>query len=138
MEKEQIYAADKVGMPVIVNFQSKRMMKMIIELRDKAITTHFYVIDLNGRLNKFCHSLGYGLPYATQFTAPQKVGDHHESGFAVLPQADRNGWFSPADAEGTWILHRDPNPDKTEDLGTMPVYIEPRIAVSPFELPAAG
>lgn len=48
----------------------------------------------------------------------------------VLPQADPNGLFSPAPAEGTWVLLKDPN-----GTDTKPVDIEPRIAVSPFKLP---
>jgi hypothetical protein len=46
-----------------------------------------------------------------------------------LPQADPNGLFSPASAEGTWILMKDPNGKEVK-----PVYIEPRIIVSPFKL----
>jgi hypothetical protein len=47
----------------------------------------------------------------------------------ALPQADPNGLFSPASAEGTWVLLKDPNGKETR-----PVYIEPRIIVSPFKL----
>ena len=38
-------------------------MKTIIELRDQAISTTTYLVDLNGQLHKFCDSVGYGLPY---------------------------------------------------------------------------
>lgn len=49
--------------------------------------------------------------------------------YAVLPQADPNGLFSPASAEGTWILLKDPHGSDVK-----PVYVEPRVIVSPFKL----
>lgn len=119
-------AATQVGLPAIVNFQEKRMAKMILELRDKAITTYAYVMTLDGHLLKVCDSIGYGLPYATQYTAPQK----RERGTSVvLPQADPNGLFSPPQADGTWVMCSDPESKKL-----WPVFVEPRVIVSPFPL----
>lgn len=46
-------------------------------------------------------------------------------------QADPNGLFSPTSADGTWILMADPN----GGTAVKPVYVEPRIIVSPFKLP---
>jgi hypothetical protein len=85
---------------------------------------------MQGKLIFFCSSIGYGLPYATQFTNPQKIEDKQtQIGYAILPQADPNGLFSPASAEGTWILCKDPNSDKVA-----PIYVEPRVVTSPFKL----
>lgn len=136
-QQEQLSAeaASEVGMPAIVNFQEKRMMKTIIELRDRTISTTTYIVDLGGHLHKFCDSVGYGLPYSTQYTSPQKAispGQAHE--YIAVPQADPNGLFSPASADGTWVLCRDPEPDKTKNHGVMPVYVEPHVIVSPFSL----
>lgn len=119
-----------VGMPSIVNFQEKRIMKMILELRDTEIKTTTYTQDMNGKLHKLCSSIGYGLPYATQYTNPMRVESHstvHES--VTLPQADPNGLFSPPSAEGTWILCLNKQTHKVS-----PVYVEPRVIVSPFEM----
>jgi hypothetical protein len=130
-KQEQLSKASvqSVGLPAIVNFQEKRILKDILELRDRAdLRTYTYVTDMNGRLHKRCDSIGYGIPYATQYTNPQKVeyqGDRH----AVLPQADPNGLFSPASAEGTWILCKVPGSDKAS-----PTYIEDRVTVSTFPL----
>lgn len=139
-QQEQLSAeaASQVGMPSIVNFQEKRMMKQIIELRDRAISTQTYVIDLNGRLHKLCDSVGYGLPYSTQYTNPQKdiyYGTSSASHMA-MPQADPNGLFSPSSADGTWVLCRDPEKDKAKNRGVMPIYVEPHVVVSPFPLPS--
>jgi hypothetical protein len=115
-----------VGMPSITNFAEKRMMKDILELRDQNKATTTYIVDMNGKLHKICDSIGYGLPYATQYTNPQRLVYNHG---ATLPQADPNGLFSPAAAEGTWVLcvnHKNGKPE--------PLYIEPRVIVSPFPL----
>jgi hypothetical protein len=120
-----------VGMPAITNFQEKRMLKMILELRDTQIATITYTQDLAGHLHKLCQSVGYGVPYATQYTNPQRVAYSDGHGFAMaLPQADPNGLFSPAAAEGTWVLCL----DQTNKKKVAPVYVEPRIIVSPFPL----
>lgn len=134
-QQEQLsaQATSSVGMPAITNFQEKRMMKMILELRDTAVTTVTYTRDMNGKLHKVCNSIGYGLPYATQYTNPQRVAgltETPERGNITLPQADPNGLFSPASAEGTWVMCQNP---KNKDQ-VMPVYIEDRVTVSPFEL----
>ena len=119
-----------VGMPTIINFQEKRILKDIIERRDKAIVTITYTQDMNGRLHKLCDSVGYGISSATQYTNPQRLADTtHQYGYVTLPQADPNGLFSPSSAEGTWIMCKDPNSGKVE-----PVYTEPRILVSTFPL----
>lgn len=133
-ERLSAEAVAEVGMPAIVNFQEKRMMKTIIELRDQAISTTAYLVTRDAKLVWFCDSVGYGLPYATEYTNPQKVGwSQHETGVIALPQADPNGLFSPPDAHGTWVLCKDPN-----GADVKPIYVEPDVIVSPFPLIAKG
>lgn len=143
-QQEKILAegTSQIGMPAIKNFRERKMAKDILELRDQeGLITYTYMENMNptpikgktalgGKLTYVGESVGYGLPYATQFTNPQKV-DRSSSSYAVIAQADPNGLFSPASAEGTWVLLKDPN-----GVTTKPVYIEPRIVVSPFKLPA--
>jgi len=135
-QQEQIMQQSNmsVGMPAIVNFQEKRILKDIYERRDKAIVTITYTQDLNAGLHKLCDSIGYGIPAATQYTNPMHVSREHigngeGSTIVTLPQADPNGLFSPPSAEGTWVMCKDPNSDKVE-----PIYSEPRIIVSTFPL----
>lgn len=122
-----------VGMPGINNFTEKRMMKTILEKRDDAkLATHTYVLDMQGHYHKVCDSLGYGLPYATQFTNPQRVeyyssGPQHTGNY-TLPQADPNGLFSPAAADGTWVMCVNAEKSQTEVQ-----YIEDRIGVFTIE-----
>ena len=50
-------------------------------------------------------------------------------GATTLPQADPNTLFSPPSAEGTWVLCVNPETNKPT-----PLYVEPKIIVSPFKL----
>jgi hypothetical protein len=121
-----------VGMPAIKNFRERRLLKDILELRDQeGLVTYTYVFsELTGKFIYLGETIGYGIPYATQFTNPQKVDYNGSSGVNVaLPQVDPNGLFSPSSAEGTWVLLKDPNGKDVK-----PVYVEPRIIVSPFKL----
>jgi len=131
-EQMTLQAVQSVGMPAITNFAEKRMMRDILELRDRSVATTTYIVDMNGNRHKLCNSVGYGLPYATQYTnpqMPQRAGANGSYSVYVLPQADPNGLYSPASADGTWVLCVNPQTGKP-----VPLYIEPRIIVSPFPL----
>lgn len=131
-ERQSAAAIASVGMPAIPNFQEKRMMKMILELRDTALATITYTQDMNGGLHKLCDSIGYGLPYATQYTNPQMIAYRgSQVGVATLPQADPNGLYSPASADGTWVMCVNPATKKAT-----PLYVEPHVIVSTYELPS--
>ena len=97
-----------------------------MELRDQNVATTTYIIDMNGKLHKICNSVGYGLPYATQYTNPSRVVFDGGHGNAVIPQADPNGLYSPASADGTWVLC------VSKEGKPKPVFIEPRVIVSPI------
>ena len=127
-EELSLQGVQSVGMPAVTNFAEKRMMKDIIELRDQNVATYVYITDMNGKLHKVCNAVGYGLPYATQYTNPMRISsDGH--GSVTIPQADPNGLYSPASADGTWVLCVDTKSGKPK-----PVYIEPRVIVSPIAL----
>lgn len=115
------------GMPAIKNFRERKLLKDILELRDQdGLATYTYTYsEVSGKLKFFCDSIGYGIPYATQYTNPMKyVGNN-----LALPQADPNGLFSPSSAEGTWVMCSD-----AETKQVRPVYIEPKVVVSPFKI----
>ena len=107
--------AQSIGMPAITNFAEKRMMKDILELRDKMQPTYTYLVGANNQLTLLCNSVGYGLPYATQYTNPSL--------------ADPNGLYTPASADGTWVLCLNPHNKKVE-----PQYIEPRVIVTTYPM----
>ncbi len=128
-------AVAQVGMPEIINWQEKRMMKQLYELRDKSISTHSYIVNsMTGCLIYLGSSVGYGIPYAAQYSAPHKAPYKGDSGvhYEIISnedQAEPNGLFMPADARGTWVMIKEPN---GKDI--KPVYIEPDVIVSPFRL----
>ena len=119
----------QTGMPAIKNFRERKLMKQIIEMRDQdGLVTYTYTVpEATGRPVFLCNSIGYGLPAAMQYTNPEK---YSSASGVTLPQADPNGLFSPDSAEGTWVMCSDPSGNGK----TRPVYVEPRIIVSPFKL----
>lgn len=118
----------EVGMPNITHFAEKKMLKDILELRDKTPPTYVYVMDMQGHLHKICDAVGYGFSGATQYTNPQQKV-YSPNGTVVLAQPDPNGLYSPASDEGTWVMCKDPHGSRIA-----PVRIEPRAIISPFEL----
>jgi hypothetical protein len=124
-------ATASVGMPAIHNFRERKILKDILELRDQdGLVTYTYVFnELNGSLVFLGETIGYGIPYATQFTNPEKLERVIAGEYETLPQADPNGLYSPGAAEGTWVLMKDPKGKEVK-----PVYVEARLIVSPFRL----
>ncbi len=127
-ENIQKEANAQVGLPAIQNFRDMKTLKIILEKRDQANlqTWTYLVAEMSGKLVFLGRSMGYAIPAATQYTNPMKQSRISN---VVLPQADPNGLFSPASAEGSWILMLNPKTGSTDV-----VYIEPRIIVSPFPL----
>lgn len=131
-------ATRQVGMPAIVNFQERKLAKMIFELRDQEnLLCYAYIkCEYTGELIYIGKCIGYGLPYSIQYTNPEKIvnrygdSDVRVSDVQVIPQADPNGLFMPTGLSATWLMMIDPKTNEPH-----PVYIEPEIVVSPFELP---
>ena len=131
-EKIQKEGSKEVGMPGINHWTEKKEMKMIYEARDneKLICYAYLANEMNGKVGQYLGKcIGYGLPYATQYSNPQKQTWHTNGGWVTLPQAEPNGLFMPASADATWLFMIDPA------TGTPhPVYFEPKVIVSPFPL----
>jgi len=131
-EKIQQEIAAQTGMPSIKNGREAKLLKAIYEMRDQNISTYTYMFsEMTGKFRLLGNSIGYGIPYATQYSAPSKLWNYWDHNYMQVPQAEPNGLFPPSNAEGTWILLKDPNGTEVK-----PVYVEPRITVSPFPLPA--
>ena len=131
MEQLSAEAASSVGAPAIKNFREMRLMKDIYELRDQdGLTTYTYVFsEQTGKLSFFCTSVGYAIPYATQFSNPEKLIHPSSGHYMSMPQAEPNGLFMPTSAEASWVMCLDP---KTKTIRA--VYSEPKLVVSPFPL----
>lgn len=132
-EQSMKEANRQVGMPAIKNYQEKKLMKMIYELRDKAdYVCYAYIIDMNGKKHFLGKCIGYGIPYSTQFSNPERLEKGGHSGTywgTTIPQPEPNGLFMPEGLAATWLLLINPKTNEPE-----PIYIEPEILVSPFPL----
>lgn len=137
-------ANNQIGLPAIVNFQEKKIMKQIYELRDQEnLICYAYLVNvMTGEIGQFIGKcIGYGLPYCTQFSNPEKFtgvttnkvadfsGRDWVYEYLTMPQPEPNGLFMPEGLSATWLLLIDPATGKAR-----PVYIEPEIIVSPFPL----
>lgn len=123
---ELMAEADRqIGLPKIHNFNERKLATLIMEMRDSENlpTFAYFYNERTGTLTFFHRTIGFGLPYGTQVTNPQKwVGNG-----AVLPQPEPNGLFMPESAEATWLMIATPK-------GPRPIYVEPRVIVSPVAL----
>lgn len=137
-ETERMVAeADRqVGAPGITNFQERKLVKLLYELRDREqFNTVSYIVDLNGRLHKLCDSIGYGINASIQFVNPQRVlhGPRIDRTAALIPQPEPNGLFMPEGLAATYVFCLDP-----DDGDIKPLYVEPEVIVSPFPLPSVN
>lgn len=128
-EAQRQEAVNEVGMPAITNFAEMRMARDMYELRDNPQATYAYLQAMDGGLRCLGEAFGYGLPYAAQFSNPDKIAYASSYGVVTLPQSEPNGLFMPDSAAATWIMLKGPD-------GTLhPVYVEPNVVISPFPLP---
>ena len=116
----------QTGMPAVKNFRERKLVKMLIELRDQEnLNTYTYTFaEASGQRTFLCNSVGYGIPFATQYTNPEK----YEYNSTTIPQADPSGLFPPTSADSTWVMCKSPDGKVT------PLYVEPKIIVSPYKL----
>lgn len=129
-EKSLDEAQRETGLPAIHNFQEKKLLKMVYEERDNAnLICYAYLYNqMTGNLVFLGKCLGYGIPYATQYSNPEKLEWHQHNGYQKLPQAEPNGLFMPSSSQGTWVMLLD-------SLGKPhPIYVEPDVIVSPIQL----
>ena len=136
-ESQLAESVREVPTPSITNWTEKRLVKDLYELRDNPqLATWAYVQGIDGRFTCLGRAIGYGIPYAVQFSNPQKVdttncSDH--GACEMIDQAEPNGLFMPSSANGTWLMMIDP-----DTKAISPVYIEPNVTVSQFRLRGAA
>lgn len=130
-EKLQQEAQRQSGLPNITRFQQKKIMKLIMEQCDKAdLITYVYLkSDYYGKLTFIGKAIGYGVPFSAQYTNPERIYRPYSGHYLTLPQPDPNGLFMPTSSSATWLMMVDPKTNKAK-----PVYLEPEIVVSPFQL----
>jgi hypothetical protein len=143
--RKSMNAADReVGMPRMVNFAQKKLLKNAYEDMDQTTLTYAYTQGMDGRMICLGQALGYGVSLGTQFTAshyPQRItvpyadgtypntyGDIYEQ-----DQPEPNGLYSPTSGDATIVDLINP---KNGEAHT--ALIESKVNTVPFELPAAA
>ena len=132
-QEQSLNAADRqIGMPRIVNFAQRKLLKNAYEDMDQTILTWVYTQGLDGRFICIGQSLGYGVPGGTQFTAGHKPQLHYGSdgGNLLLDQPEPNGLFVPASADATIVDLVDPQTGQAHTA-----MMEPKVVTVPFQLP---
>lgn len=125
-----LQAQREVGNPNITEFYEKKLAKEIFEKRDdSSLICYVYNQNLEGKYVYVGRSMGYGLPYSTQYTNPERK-EYGSSGNVTLPQADPNGLYSATGLSATWLMMID---DETGENYIM--YCEPTIVVTENKLP---
>jgi hypothetical protein len=111
-QQQSLDNADRqIGMPRIVNFSQRKLLKNAYEDMDQTILTWVYTQALDGRFVCIGQALGYGVPGGTQFTAGHKPELHWgESGGGnlLVDQPEPNGLFVPGSADATIVDLVDP------------------------------
>lgn len=128
-------AADRqIGMPRIVHFTQRKLLKNAYEDMDQTILTWVYTQGLDGRFVCIGQALGYGVPGGTQFTAGHRPSGNTETWgneSILMDQAEPNGLFVPGSADATIVDLIDPATGIAHTA-----LIEPKVVTLPFKMPA--
>lgn len=122
----------QTGMPAITNFRERKLLKMILELRDQdGLVTYTYTVNrTTGRPVFLCNSMGYAISDATGYTNPERIHEKNPNyGYAIMPQAEPNGLFTPDNSTANWVMCLDKEKDKP-----VPVFVQTDVIVSPVKL----
>lgn len=132
----------QVDIPAIVNWQEKKLLKNVYELKDQAdlVRYAYYFNTMTGEDGAFIGKcIGYGMPASAQFSNPEKIvvneySTYNGAGgyYGTLPQAEPNGLFMPEGLSATYLILI--NPDPNGSPATDVAYIESAINVYPWPL----
>lgn len=133
-QKASLDAADReIGMPRIVNFAQRKLLKNSYEDMDQTTLTYVYTQSLDGKFVCLGQALGYGVMGGTQFTAPTTPDYLSNGGVYDQPQSEPNGLFTPSSGAATIVNLIDP---VTGEAHT--ALIEPEVVTMPFKLPPSA
>lgn len=143
--RKAMSAADReTGMPRMVNFAQRKLLKNAYEDMDQTTLTYVYTQALDGKFVCLGQALGYGVSLGTQFTAsqyPQRINVPYADGSYpntygdnyLIDQPEPNGLYSPSSGEATIVDLINPTNGEAHTA-----VMEPRIVTLPFELPTSA
>lgn len=139
-------AADReVGMPRMINYAQKKLLKNAYEDMDQTTLTYVYTQALDGKFVCLGQAIGYGVSLGTQFTAEEypklvnvsgynsRDNSFGSGGVYMLQQPEPNGLYSPTSGEATIVDLINPTNGEAHTA-----VMEPRIVTLPFELPTSA
>jgi len=125
--QQEIYQV-KQPLPFYDYSHERNMVTQIYNARNKALNTwSVWRSEGTGKVEDWCPSIGFGIPYDTSLTNPLKTAYRHSS-TTTVEQAEPNGLFSSKTTKATWVLCQLPNGD------IAPVYIESTVTVYPWPI----
>lgn len=130
-------AQQQIGMPNITNYTERKELKNIYELRDQSnLICYAYIQNaMDGKFIYIGECVGFGIPYGTEYTNPDKVTDKTTSGTGsgnvTVPQADPNLLYPSSDTQATWLTLIDAKTGKQNVM-----YCEPNTVVYQEKIPA--
>ena len=106
-EKLQQEIEKQAELPNITRGTELKQLNYIYEMRDNTnlITYSYTMSSLTGKWHFAFKSMGYGIPYDTQRSAPTKAGKIGNYTYVQhqVPQSEPNGLY-PGHSNGTWIF----------------------------------
>lgn len=140
--KDSLAEAERqIGMPHIINWQQRKLMKWVYEMcdREDLICYAYTKNNMTGKYTFLYKCLGFGIPFSAQFTNSEKLveGDKY-FGYDLpgtlnylekLPQADPNGLYMPTSSSATWVISIQPGTNEPKII-----YAEPEVIISAFPL----
>lgn len=131
-------AADReIGMPRIVNYAQRKLLKNAYEDMDQTTLVYVYTQALDGRFVCLGQAVGYGVSLGTQFTAPSYPQyiemPTTQNVTEMMAQPEPNGLYMPDNGAATIVNLIDPASGKARTA-----LVEPNVITTPNELPASA
>ena len=117
---------EKSKLPTITNFEERKFLKEVLELKDLGVDTWIYKTNVDGKLFLVGKGVGFPVSDGALLSSPLV----RETPFMTVPQAQPNELFTPDSAKGSWIKLL------TQD-GTRLYYSQDSLTCSQVRIPGA-
>jgi len=108
------------------------LLIQLYNIRNERVSTHSVWRSNHGMVEGDCPSIGYGIPYDTSLTNPQRATAqaadkrYTSESLATIEQAEPNGIFASKNTAATWVFC-------VGSAGALnPVYVETKVTAYPY------
>lgn len=125
LQQKQYAAAQPV--PFFNWSLERHLATELYKIRNSKAVTHAVWRSDMGMIEGDCPSMGFGIPYDVSLTNPLQMSYAvHQTGTAVVEQAEPNGLYASKNTSATWVMC-------TGTGGVIePVYVEGKVTVYPY------